>query len=102
MTSKIDSLGTVVISLGSAGKASAGQSASTAVASAAPAAPTDKVSLTGAAVRMQQLTETAGDGPQVDTKRVAALKSAIANGSYKVDSGSVASKLSRFEWEMQG
>jgi negative regulator of flagellin synthesis FlgM len=102
MTSKIDSLGSVVISLGSAAKASAGQPASTAVASAAPAAPTDKVSLTGAAVRMQQLTETAGDGPQVDAQRVAALKSAIANGSYKVDAGSVASKLSRFEWEMQG
>lgn len=101
MTNKIDSLGTVIISLGSAGKAAAGQSASTAVASAAPAAPADKLSLTGTAVRMQQLAETVSNGPQVDTKRVATLKSAVASGNYKVDARSVASKLSRFEWEMQ-
>lgn len=105
MTSKIDSLGSsVVVSLGSAAKTAAAGQATTgagAVAGTAPAAATDTVSLTGEAQRMQQLSEAAGDGPQVDSARVAAVKSAIANGSYQVNSASVAAKLSRFEWEMR-
>lgn len=103
MTSKIDSLGSsVVISLGSAAKtAAAGQATAGAVAGTAPAAATDTVSLTGDAQRMQQLSDAASDGPQVDSARVAAVKGAIANGSYQVNAASVAAKLSRFEWEMQ-
>jgi negative regulator of flagellin synthesis FlgM len=101
MTTKIDSLGTVAVSLGSTGKATGERSAATGVASTAPAAPADKVSLTGEAVRMQQLDQAVNDGPQVDSKRVAAVKSALANGSYQVNAQTVAAKLSRFEWDMQ-
>lgn len=35
----------------------------------------------------------AASGPPVDTDRVAALRAAIANGSYKVDADAIAGKM---------
>ncbi|MDR3415001.1 MAG: flagellar biosynthesis anti-sigma factor FlgM [Nevskia sp.] len=114
MTPKIDSLGTAAAGLSNPVKSSgpaAGTTATTSVATsspAAPAAPTppvDKVSLTGDAVRLQQLDRsTAGSSsePQVDSKRVSSLRSAIASGRYKVDAKAVASKLTRMEWDLAG
>lgn len=101
MTGKIDSLGTVAVGLGSTGKAAADRPAASGVASAAPAAPADKVSLTGDAVRMQQLEKAVAEGPQIDSARVAATKAAIASGRYKVDARTVAAKLTRFEGELK-
>ena len=93
-------MGSAAISLGGPRPVSE-QSAATSVASAQPAAAVDKVSLTGDGVRMQQLSKAAAAGPDIDTGRVAAAKAAIANGSYQVNAQSVASKLTRFEWDMQ-
>ena len=101
MTSKIDSLGTVAVGLGAAGKAAADRPATAAVASTAPAAPVDRVSLTGDAVRMQQLDKAVVQAPKVDAARVAGIKAALAGGRYQVDAKNVAAKLSRFEWEMR-
>ena len=102
MTSKIDSMSPSLVSLGGATKAGADKATGSTVASGTPAAPADKVSLTGNAVRLQQLSKAAGDGPVVDTKKVNATRSAIASGTYKVDSQSVAAKLSRMDWELGG
>ncbi len=101
MTSKIDSVGSMAVSLGSAGKVAADRPASTAVASAAPAAPADKVSLTGDAVRMQQLDKAVNEGPKVDSARVSSIKRAVASGRYQVNAEKVAAKLTRFEWDMK-
>ena len=101
MTSKIDSLGTVAIGLASGAKAASEKPATAAIASAQPAPPVDKVSLTGDAVRMQQMDKSMAAVPQVDSARVATVKAAIASGRYQVDARTVAAKLSRFEWEMQ-
>lgn len=100
MTSKIDSLGTVAVGLGPACKAAADRPAAAAVTSTAPAPPVDRVSLTGDAVRMQQLDKAVAQAPKVDAARVANAKAAIAGGRYQVDARSVAAKLSRFEWDM--
>jgi negative regulator of flagellin synthesis FlgM len=100
MTSKIDSLSPALVGLGAATKAGADKATATAVASGAPAAPVDRVSLTGNALRLQQLAQAATDAPAVDTKKVNATRSAIASGSYKVNSKSVAAKLSRLDWEL--
>ena len=102
MTSKIDSLAPAVINLGSAAKTAADKTAATAVASGTPPAPVDKVSLTGNAVRMQQLAKAAAEAPVVDAKRVNATRSAIASGNYRIDAKSIAAKLSRMDWELGG
>ena len=87
--------------LGGPSKIAADRPAGADTASAGPAAAVDKVSLTGDALRMQQLVKTATSGPVVDSARVNAAKAAIAGGRYKIDSRSVAAKMQRFEWEMK-
>ena len=57
----------------------------------------DSVSLTDQAEKLRALEAKVNDQPVVDTKRVEALRSAILDGSYSVDSARTAEKMANFE-----
>ncbi|WDY59447.1 flagellar biosynthesis anti-sigma factor FlgM [Pseudomonas sp. PSKL.D1] len=57
----------------------------------------EAVTLSQEAQQLQKISDKLRDQPVVDSARVAQLKQAIADGSYKVDAGRVASKLLNFE-----
>lgn len=70
---------------------------------AAPAtAPTDTVSLTDTAARLRELEALLANTPAVDDARVEALRQAIAEGRYSVDSVHVADKLMTLERDLFG
>ena len=53
--------------------------------------------MTGSARTLQKLGEAVANAPVVDSQKVATMKQAIQNGTYQVNSGSIANKLLQFE-----
>lgn len=68
-----------------------------AATSASSTSTADQVTLTGSARTLQKLGEAVANAPVVNSQKVATLKQAIQNGTYQVNSGSVANKLLQFE-----
>lgn len=83
------------------GKRRAGASAQAAAASLSAAA-SDSVVLTDSAKKLRKLAEKLRDEPEVDESRVAELKSAVNDGSYKVDGYRVAGSMLDFEKDLAG
>ena len=67
--------------------------------SAASAPQSDTVELTSGAKLLERLEKTLASLPDADPARVEAVKTAIANGDYKVDAGRIADALLRFDRE---
>ena len=83
--------------------ASVGQGASAQAAAASlSAAASDSVVLTDSAKKLRKLAEKLRDEPAVDESRVAELKSAVNDGSYKVDGYRVAGSMLDFEKDLAG
>ncbi len=81
---------------------SAGNQASSASASgtASPQAG-DSLKLTDSARALHQATSVNTQSP-VDTAKVEQIRHALANGSYKVDAGKIAERLSSIESQING
>lgn len=60
----------------------------------------DSLQLTDDAVLLQQLERATAEAPAVDSRRVAEVRRALADGSYRIDAQSIATKLARLEWEL--
>jgi len=72
------------------------------VDAARPAAGSDVVTLTDLASRLQSLGEAVEQVPVVDKTKVATLREAIDNGTYRVDPRQVAEKMSALEGLLDG
>ena len=57
----------------------------------------DHVTLTDSARSLQKIEQAVAQAPVVNTAKVAAVKQAVNNGTYKVDAGRVADKILQFE-----
>ncbi|MHC6226666.1 flagellar biosynthesis anti-sigma factor FlgM [Pseudomonas sp. X10] len=75
----------------------AGKAGETADAPKNAGASGEAVHLSHEAQQLQKISDELRDQPVVNSARVAELKQAIADGSYQVDAGRVASKLLNFE-----
>lgn len=67
-------------------------------AAAATTAPADDtVRLTDAAQELSRLEAQVSSVPEVDSRRVEQVRAALANGTYKVDAGAIATNLMKLE-----
>src|SRR5687767_3314704 len=66
------------------------------------AAASDTVNITQSGLLMSKLEELVQSTPIVDRDRVAAIKDALASGTYEIDDQRVADKLLRFERNVLG
>lgn len=80
------------------GPVDVGRPANEAMRGAGDAKPVDRVQTPrandgAAAAPSLQVTQMVAEGPPVAVDRVAALKAAIANGSYKIDADAIADRM---------
>lgn len=69
---------------------------------AAAASSGDTVNITRSGLLMSKLEEIVQRAPVVDSERVAAIKDAIASGTYEIDDQHVADQLLKFERDVLG
>ncbi|MEP3563450.1 MAG: flagellar biosynthesis anti-sigma factor FlgM [Marinobacter sp.] len=58
-----------------------------------PAARGENVSLSSQAKNLKQLEQKLGDYPEMDDDRIAEIRAALDNGSYKIDADKLAQKM---------
>lgn len=100
MTNRIngyDNSRSIASSKGAANSAPTADKVQSDAAAPAAASSADQVTLTGSARTLQKLSEAVASAPVVDTAKVAKVKEALQNGTYKINTQSVADKLLQSE-----
>ena len=85
----------------SVGKAPSATSSGSKDKPVGPVSEATPVSLSSEARRMQVLHDQVSDMPEVDSKRVDAVKAAIANGQFKADPAAIAQGLLGMEQALE-
>ncbi len=62
----------------------------------------DSVSLSSQAKNLKQLEEKLGDYPEMDDDRIAEIRSALENGTYKIDAEKLAQKMLEMDQSIFG
>jgi len=103
MTSRIDAPPPAARAAEAAAMSSVGRAGAPRTEPVAPALAVDRVILTGDAEGLQAMgRDLATAPPGIDMARVNALKAAIAEGSYKVDAATIATRMLGLERQMEG
>ena len=66
-----------------------------------PSKESDTVELTSSALLLQRLDKTLAQVPEIDAARVEAVKTAIANGDYRIDAEKIADALLRSDQTLE-
>ncbi|MHC9086390.1 flagellar biosynthesis anti-sigma factor FlgM [Luteimonas sp. RIT-PG2_3] len=102
MSYKIDGLPPGLRAADAVAVATAGRAGDARNVPVAAVAAADRVSLTGDAEGLQAMGRTLGAAPAgIDMTRVNALKAAIADGSYKIDAETIATRMLGLERELE-
>ncbi|WP_348673934.1 flagellar biosynthesis anti-sigma factor FlgM [uncultured Abyssibacter sp.] len=101
MTGKIDSSVVTQMTTGTQG-VQAGKSGAAGHAKIGAVREADSVTLSGQGANLNELVNVAQQTPDVDVQKVAAIREAIASGSYQVNAESIATKMAHMEWQLGG
>jgi negative regulator of flagellin synthesis FlgM len=106
MTEKINGQGLMITDTAGTRRSEAAKPAnqgqSRAATTDSSAATADTVSITHSSFLMSKLEELVQRAPAVDRDRVAAIKDAIASGTYEIDDQRIADGLLKFERDILG
>jgi negative regulator of flagellin synthesis FlgM len=100
MTHKIDGFGQQPVGVGSGRRSEPVRAVDPASAPRQAATAQDQVTLTGASRQLQQLAAAVAAAPEVDARRVEALRALIERGRYELDARRIADRILDFEREL--
>lgn len=102
MTQKIDGMGQVPVGTEKSRRSEPVRPAESPAAARNAAAPRDQVTLTGTSRQLQRLAMAVAAAPEVDMRRVEALRTLIEKGHYELDARRIADRIADFERDLAG
>lgn len=102
MTNKINGFGTQPSGIGASRRNEPVQAVDPAQRPREVSTAQDQVTLTGTSRQLQKLAAAVAAAPQVDSRRVEALRALIELGHYELDAQRIADRILDFERELAG
>lgn len=102
MTQKIDGMGQAPLGAEKSRRSEPVRPAESTSAARGATAPRDQVTLTGTSRQLQRLAMAVAAAPEVDMRRVEALRALIDKGHYELDARRIADRIADFERDLAG